>query len=430
MTDVPLSAVAADAGASTTGVAGTARSVAQSLARPIRLAYVVHGFDVGGIERCVARLVNHLDPERFQPAIICLTRSGKAAEWITRGDVAIFELQKRPGNDWSAVRRLSRLLRQQQFHIVHSHNWGTLIETTLARRWAGVPVHVHSERGTVLGALDLSSTRRWLRGTAMRWALIGADAVISNAHATAERVEASCGYSRARITIIPNGVESLAMPQAPAVRREVRRQLGIPESAFVVGSVGRLVAVKNFPMAIAALAQLRREPVDVHFLLVGDGPERDALQLQAKAAGVADRVHFPGHCTEVERYYAAMDVYVNCSLSEGLSQSLIEALSAGLPLVVTDVGDSRHVADGECPCGVVVPSGAASELAGVLLTLLQDDSRRQRFSASARQRFEQDYALERMVAKHASVYCAVLEHALLTKCGVPRITSRTQVAYR
>jgi len=148
-------------------------------------------------------------------------------------------------------------------------------------------------------------------------------------------------------------------------------------------------------------------------------------QRRQKAAGVADRVHFPGHCTEVERYYAAMDVYVNCSLSEGLSQSLIEALSAGLPLVVTDVGDSRHVADGECPCGVVVPSGAASELAGVLLTLLQDDSRRQRFSASARQRFEQDYALERMVAKHASVYCAVLEHALLTKCGVPRITSRT-----
>ena len=99
-----------------------------------RVAYVVYRFDVGGLERCVANLCNHLDRERFQPMVVCLERSGSAAAWLERDDVEVVELHKRAGNDLGVVRRLARVLKDRNVHVVHSHNWGTLVETAAARR--------------------------------------------------------------------------------------------------------------------------------------------------------------------------------------------------------------------------------------------------------------------------------------------------------
>ena len=89
----------------------------------IRIACVVHTFDMGGIERCVAHLANHLDRSRFRPLIVCLNRSGSAAQWITRDDIPIVEIKKKPRNDLGAVRRLAGVLKEHQVDVVHSHNW-------------------------------------------------------------------------------------------------------------------------------------------------------------------------------------------------------------------------------------------------------------------------------------------------------------------
>src|SRR5690242_12707653 len=102
----------------------------------LRVALVVHTFEIGGIERHVARLASRLDRQKFRPLIICLARTGKAAQWIETDDVPVIELHKQPRNDLRVVFRLARTLRDERIDVVHSHNWGTLLETTLARRWA------------------------------------------------------------------------------------------------------------------------------------------------------------------------------------------------------------------------------------------------------------------------------------------------------
>ncbi len=371
---------------------------------PLSVAYVVHTFNFGGLERCVARLVNELDRRQFAPSIIVLGYNGTAARWIDRDDVPIIELQKKPGNDLGVVRRLARTLRSLSVDIVHSHNWGTLVETLLARKLAGTPVHVHAERGMELDALHTAAWKRKLRGRATRWALERTDCVVAVAEEVRGQVLRRCGGLTKEVLVVPNGVTRPAVDPAGPTNDDIRRQYHIGPAATIIGSVGRLVPVKDFQLAVAAVSRLRHRGRDVHLLLVGQGPELEPLTAQADALGVADRVHFAGERDDVGNWLAAMDVYVNCSLNEGMSQSVLEAMGAGLPLVVTDVGDSALLLGDPPTIGRVVRSGDCDALADALDELIVDDEQRRRLGAQALVRHQQEYSLEIMVERYESLY--------------------------
>jgi glycosyltransferase involved in cell wall biosynthesis len=384
----------------------------------LRIAYVVHTFHVGGLERCVARLVNRLDRSRFQATIVCLHRNGRAAEWIDRDDVPLIEIHKRNGNDPLAVGRLARVLKELRADVVHSHNWGTLVETALARRWARVPVHVHAERGTLLGNVDGRGLRTRVRGACARWAMNRADCVITVAESVERRLIDRCGRLRVPVRRIPNGVDAPAVADPEAERAALRRSLGVAPGAIVLGSVGRLVPVKDFGTAIDAVAQLEARETDwqsglrsgdVHLVLVGDGPERGALEALAERRHVADRVHLVGQTSEVGKWLAAMDVYLNVSLSEGMSQSLLEAMAMGLPTVVTDVGDNAALVSGPAACGLVVPSGEAAVVAEAIARLLAGPNRRAELGENARARHAARYGVDAMIRTYEDLYWRSVE---------------------
>jgi glycosyltransferase involved in cell wall biosynthesis len=372
--------------------------------RPLRVAFVVHTFDMGGLERCVARLVSRLDRACFQPMIVCMTRNGTAAEWIDAADpIPVVELHKGRRNGLLTIRRFARVLQQHDVDIVHSHNWGTLMETTCARRLARVPTHVHAERGTVMGGPQVRGIRRLLRSRGMRWALGQADAVMSNAVSVAERVSAACGFPATAIRVIPNGVDE--HPAAAVSQRlEIRRKLRIGDRAVLIGSVGRLVPVKGFGTAVEAMAQVVSGSVDAHLMLVGDGPELHALRNQAQALGIAHRVHLVGWHDDAAAHLAAMDIYVNTSVSEGMSQSIGEAMAARLPLIVSDVGDSGRIVGGDEPCGLVVPPQNAAALAKAVAELAGDSQRRSFYADRARRRQAQHFSVAGMVRSYERLY--------------------------
>lgn len=374
--------------------------------RPLRLAYIVHGFDIGGIERCVARLVNHLDPQQFEPSIICLTRSGRAAEWITRENVPIYELHKAPRHDWSVIRRLSWLLKDLRIDIVHSHNWGTLIETTLARRWAGVPAHVHTEHGQGLHE-GLSGLKRWLRATARRWAFEQLDQLVVCARSVATLINTQCAFPLDRICFLPNGVELPAPPLA-VTQSQLRASLNIPAKAFVLGSVGRLVSVKNYALAIHLLARLVARGLDAHLVIVGDGPEESRLHALRDEFAVQQRVHLVGRHDNVASWLHLFDVYVNTSHSEAMSLGILEAMAAGRPLLLSDVGDNRDLARGDLPCGLVAAAGDLESFDQAAGLLHDDPTLREQFSQNARARFLRDFSLEIMGRNHQYLYHRVL----------------------
>ena len=240
----------------------------------------------------------------------------------------------------------------------------------------------------------------------MRAALALADGCVAVAEATRDKV---CRYARVRssfIDIIPNGVESPSVGNRADTRRDIRRSLGIPERAFVVGTVARLAKVKNLGLLIRASGSWKHHDSPLHVLVVGDGPESSQLQELATELGLAGVVHFAGEQQDVGRWLAAMDVYVNCSLSEGTSLSLMEAMAASLPAVVTDVGDNAKLVD-HGGGGVVIPSDDVSALAAALERLL-DEPLRTRMARRARELFRSTYDCTATVRAYEQLYERIL----------------------
>ena len=376
----------------------------RSTASPLRVAYVVHTFHMGGLERFVSRMANHLDRTRFSPSVVCLGRNGDAAKWIEKQDVPIVEIGKRPGNDWRAIGKLARALRDLKADIAHSHNWGTLVETAVARRRAGTAIHVHGERGMELEDLRAPAWRKKIRGLMMRWAFRRANAVVAVAEAVRQRIVRQSGFQAEQIQIIPNGVDRPVAPRGPMARAVIRRSLDVADDAILVGSVGRLVPVKDFSLLIQAIGRLICGASDIHLVLVGDGPLRCQLQADAVSAGIADHVHVVGQQDAVGDWLAAMDIYVNSSLNEGMSQSVLEAMAAGLPLLVADVGDSAAMVGGESGCGIVVPPGDIEAMSTALNELCADPDRRRTLGTRAIARHQSRYAIEVMVAHYELLY--------------------------
>jgi len=381
----------------------------------LRIAYIVHAFEVGGLERCIARLVNGLDPERFEPMIVCLASNGAAAQWLDRSEVPIIELHRRDGNDPKVVRRLSQVLRQYEIDVVHSHNWATLVETVIARKWARVPWHVHAERGMKLVDPQVGSLRRRLRDRASQWAFRQVDVVVAVAEEIRRRLEVRNIAKASRVQVIPNGVDVRLDQPCDISRHEIRSTLGIDECAILIGSVGRLASVKDFATAIEAVSRLVQEGLAAHLVIVGDGAENQSLRQSAIEAGIDRQCHLVGHQHDVGRWMSTMDIYVNSSINEGMSQSIIEAMAMGLPSVVTQVGDSAARGEGERACGLVVPAKSPTRLAAALKKLALSKDLRQEFGSNARLRHAHEYSLAAMLRNYESLY-----DGLAGRCEIDR----------
>jgi len=369
----------------------------------IHVALVVLRMDTGGTERYIANIASHLDRKNFRVSIICLDRSGPASDWIDREDVEVVELHLKT-DSLKAIKTLAAALRSLKPDIVHSHNWGTLLESYLAVRRVGSIVHLHGERGSVLGTNACGPVKRKLRAAVMRW-ICRRIVVTTNSYCVAEKVCSITGIEPAEIHVVPNGLDpKYTLTEMKKLRKTVRQELGFQDNDLVIGTVARLSKVKNLGLAIRALATLRGpRKQQAHLLLVGDGPSRQELETLATSEGVSRFVHFVGHQSDTWRFLAAMDVFVNCSDSEGMSQSMLEAMAAGLPIVATDVGDAAIMVGPPEPCGIVIAPNEISELSQSMAAILDSDQQ-ETYAAAALNRQQTRYSLASMLRGYEDLY--------------------------
>ncbi len=360
---------------------------------PIRVLHVVHGLRPGGMEYGVLKIVNGL-PARLIDSHICTTMTpdaGMAAQ--LRADVGLHVVSRRPGNDPALIVKLARLFRQVRPDIVHTHAWGTLVEGLIASRLARIPVVIHGEHGT----LQLKRYQAWVQKRA--WS--AADYVLSVSSRLSERMASSTGFPIDRITTIRNGVDLRRFVRS--TRADARHALSLSADAFVVGTVGRLVPVKDQVQLIDAVAELRQRGRPVTALIAGDGPLRMALERRAAERGVHADVQFLGHRPDVEQVLAALDVFVLSSSSEGLSNTLLEAMASGVAVVATAVGGADElIEDGRT--GLLVPAGAAGPIADSIDLLAADPARRRAMAAAGRHRAETLFDHGRMIAEYTRLY--------------------------
>jgi len=359
----------------------------------LRVMHVVFCFHPGGMELGVLKLVNGLDPRRVQSAL-CSTRPGAELAPLLAPHVPLFELRRRDGNDPRLVWEMYRLFCRERPHVVHTHAWGTLLEGLIAARLARVPVVVHGEHGT----LQLRRRQRLFQKYA--WSRV--DRLLSVSTRLAERMAHEVEFPPDRIQTIHNGVE-LSRFQGRITRDAARQELALPTDKPIVGAVGRLVPVKDHACLVEAVALLGREGLQPMLVIAGDGPLRGATEERASALGIEHQVRLLGHRNDIERVLAALDVFVLPSRSEGLNNTILEAMAAGLPVLATRVGGADEmVVDGAT--GLLVEAGAPEKLATALRRLLSDPAMAATMGRAGRARAEMDFDLARTVLKYERLY--------------------------
>ena len=378
--------------------------------KPIRLLHLVYSLHSGGMENGVVNLCNRLNPEEFEAAICVFEDGGALEEKVDSTRVQVHRVKRHFGNDPTVPLRLMRLLRRERYQVLHTHNWVTICEGYFAARAARVPRVVHGEHGYPFETRPRNiGVQRYL------WRRI--DRVTAVASPLADDLARTLNYPREHVSVIANGVDTEKFCPGPPCRDSIRADFGLPSQGILVGTVARLDPVKNHVGLIQAASLLRARGTDLHLVFAGDGPERRALMRLATELGVDDRLHMLGNVTEVERLLNAFDAFVLNSNAEGMSNTLLEAMASGLPIIATRVGSNADlIVDGES--GVLINPGADEELACALERFVSQPSSAQRLAEEARNRAEQLFGLQQMVAQYQTLYREV--------CGWGRKTGQTR----
>ena len=370
-----------------------------SAVRPLRIMHVFDRLDLGGTEKAVMKLVRGLEPGLFEHYICTMRGAGSATgEWAS--GVTVLHAGREGAAFQFNVFRLARVMREVRPAIVHSRNWGG-IEAVVAARLARVPVAIHSEHGYELEMLSgLPLRRRLLRHVVYRIA----SAVAAVTDELRDFHARQAWWSPEAITVLYNGVDLQEFSPQPQVRDAVRERLGIFKDALVVGSVGRMVPLKDLTTLLKAAEALVPETPNLHVLLVGSGSELSRLQDDvANSRDLAGRVLFPGAVDHVADLLNAMDIFVLPTLMEGMSNTLLEALAVGLPTVATRVGGNPEVV-AEGVCGYLFPPQDVPGLVSQLRTLLRDPRLRADFGRAARERALRTFSLECMLRRYRDLY--------------------------
>lgn len=377
--------------------------------RPL-IAHIVYRFDTGGLENGVVNLINRLPPQSWRHAIISLTTITDFRERIERDDVEFIALDKRPGHGAMLYPRMARLLRELRPAIVHTRNLSPL-EMTVPAWLAGVPVRIHGEHGRDVGDLDGSSRRyQWVR-RAYRPFVSHYIALSNDLHRyLVDRV----GIPAAKVDEICNGVDTERFVPA-ATREPIAGCPFLDPALWLIGTVGRMQTVKD--QANLARAFVRAIEIDpplrerLRLVMIGDGPLREDCQMVLQSAGLTALAWLPGERRDVPAILRGLDCFVLPSLAEGISNTILEAMATGLPVIATAVGGNPELIDAG-RTGELVPAADHETLAAKLIDYARQPEAARAAGRAGRERIERSYSLAGMVARYDALYARLLAAAL------------------
>ena len=354
---------------------------------------MINTFETGGSERQFTLLAQNIGAPAFQLHLGCVSHRGPLAEHF--GDVPQFPL----GGSlfgWKSLRArldLSRHLRHHQVQVAHAFDFYANLTLIPAARFARVPVVIGSHRQ--LGDLMTPAQFR-AQQAAFRWC----DAVVCNSRAAADRLIAA-GLAPDKIAVIGNALPSEAFAAAPAA---------LPKRPGVVrvGMVARMNHhYKNHLGFLRIAAQVHERIPHAEFVLVGDGPLRPELEHEASSLGLGASAIFLGDRQDMPAVLASLDVAVLTSDSESLSNVILEAMAAGLPVIAFSVGGNSEAVNGQR--GALVGAGNENAFANAIHHLLSDAHLREHQGNNARRFVEENFSLDRVRSRYEDLYRTLLE---------------------
>jgi len=363
-------------------------------ADPLRILFVIDELDVGGTEQQILEIVRRIDRTRFTPQVCCFRYGRKAAEIAALG-VPVVHQPKRLKTDPSLVLRLAAFMRQERFDIVQTYLWTANTWGRVAARLAAVPHVVASERNVDIW----EESYKRLVG---RWLARSTDRVIANSEAVRRYLLERGGLEPEKVVTIYNGV-NFDRFRATFDAEPRRAEICLPPDAVLAGVVARVEPAKDHATLLKAFALCGERVPKLHLAIVGDGSEQARLHRLARELNVADRVHFTGMRSDAAEWLQTFDVSVLSSVKEGLSNTVLESMAAGKPVIATSVGGNPEViVDGET--GYLVPSRDPAALAAALARVASSPELIARLGKEGRRRVNSMFSVARMVAHTERLY--------------------------
>jgi glycosyltransferase involved in cell wall biosynthesis len=368
---------------------------------PIRIVHLITDLDTGGAEVAMCRLLKAFDPSRFQSTVVSLTAGGPLAGAVETAGARLIELNMRAGRlNFAGFYHAYRVLRSLQPDIVQTWLYHADLVGLVAGRLAGVPHIVWNVRCSDLN-LEQRPRRIGMMLRVLAWLSRRPAAIVSNSVA-GRRVHERLGYRPRQWNTIGNGIDTDVFRPAPARGAAFRRELNVADGTPLVGLVARFHPMKDQDTFVRA-ASIIAQASPAHFVLAGRGvAESRELRTRIDSLGLTGRIHLLAERSDVAEIFAALDVAVLSSTSEGFPNVLIEAMACGTPCVTTDAGDAALIV---ADAARVVPVRDPAALAGAILRVLglAADERRQ-LGLDDRGRVIANYTVGAIARRYQALY--------------------------
>lgn len=365
---------------------------------------MVHSLGPGGTERQVTELAKSIDPSLFTPHVGACFASGIRADELRARGIPSFEVPVRSLTNKSTARGftvLRRYIRTHGIRLVHTFDAPLNVFAAPVARINKVPVVLTSQRSY----RDLTNPKYHMLVRFSHWI---ADGVVTNCEAVREHLGTNFGVPSGKVRICHNGLDTSVFHN-----RERRRDSSVEGASLVIGAVGLLRPEKRFELLLQAFAMVHRQQAGLKLLIVGDGPEREQLERQAAQLGIQNACVFRPAASDVAVWFRSIDIFVQCSSSEAMSNALMEAMACGCCPVASRVGGNPElVTEGET--GLLFASGDLMGLAKQLETVIQNASLRARFASEGARKIAGSFSTSSAASRMEQIY---LE--MCTRRGVP-----------
>lgn len=363
----------------------------------LHVVHILHSFGTGGMEKGLTTLINHGSPE-FKHTIICLTESGDSQHLLQK-NIEIIEMHKKEGNSLFFIFRLMKVIRQLKPDIVHTRNWGGF-DGIIAARLAGIQNIVHGEHGWSMDDPDgLNRKRVFIRRVVNLF--IKKYTCVSKQMKTWLEKDIKVGKE---VVQVYNGIDCDTFYSCRD--KILRAELGIHPETIVMGIVARLDPIKNHAALIKVFNKIHAKNPKTCLMIIGEGPERSNLE-KISGSGIV----FLGNRSDVHTLLNAMDVFILPSFNEGISNTILEAMATGLPIIASDRGGNPELVKHGLN-GMVFSPDDQSALEKLIVNYINKPELRQKHGENARLDAEKKFSIQQMVDGYENIWKAVLKEAV------------------
>jgi glycosyltransferase involved in cell wall biosynthesis len=364
--------------------------------KKIRVLHITFDMTIGGAQQVIRQLVENMDQDQFAMDIVCIDgRLGELGEILIAQGFKVHLFERESGFNFKLVRQLRNLIRQNSYDIVHCHQYTPYVYGLLAALSATAKV-IFTEHGRFYP--DYGTWKRKLINPIFS---LFTSKITAISKATKDALVQYENFGQSKIEVIYNGIAD--MSQIEVNKIELKKQLGIPESAFLFGTISRLQPIKNQAMMIRAFKVVYNQYKNTHLLIVGDGQIRGQLEKQVGDLKLDKQVTFAGFQNDPYQFHKVIDVFLLTSFSEGASMTLLEAMSLSKPCVVTNVGGNPElIIDGVN--GFVTPSKVDREFADACMKLCAHQTLRRAMGSEGRELYKNLFSIGKMIDSFVKLY--------------------------